>query len=81
MRRKHEEQNRCQMGVKSGEDAGFVRGGALLFPGSLWQPANHRAVISLCADFLIDDSVSGPAPAFPGVYFRARGISLSVWAR
>jgi len=43
MRRKHEEQNRCQMGVKSGEDAGFVRGGALLFPGSLWQPANHRA--------------------------------------
>ena len=75
---KRKRQNPDQM---EGEDTGSIGGAALSFPGSLWQPANPRAVISLCADFLKDDCVGGPAPAYPGVYNRAQDISLSVHVR
>lgn len=59
------------------EDTGSISVASALFPGPLWQPANHREVIYSFADFLKDD----PAPVYPGVYYRAQGNSLSVYVR
>lgn len=46
------------------------------FPGSLWQPANHKPI---CTGFLNNHCVSDPASVYPGVYYRAQHIALSVY--